>query len=63
MDLFKKVGLLKLCQTQDTKVAEECLKSSCNPTLVEREVYDRLEGMTKMKKNYGHQNKGPNKGY
>jgi hypothetical protein len=62
MDLFKRVGELKLCQTKDTKVAEECLKSSCNPSLVEREVKEKLEGMTKMKKNYSHQNKGPNKG-
>ena len=44
MDLFKKVGELKLCQTKETKVSEECLKSSCNPSLVEREVKDRLEG-------------------
>jgi hypothetical protein len=62
LDLFKRVGELKLCQTQETKVAEDCLKSSCNSSLVEREVKDRLEGMTKMKKNYSHQNKGPNKG-
>ena len=62
MDLFKKVGELKLCQTQETKVKEECLKSSCNPALVEREIHDRLEGIMKMKKNYNHQNKGQNKG-
>jgi len=63
MDLFKRVGELKLCQTQETKVAEECLKSSCNSSLVEREVKDRLEGMAKMKKNYSQHNKGGGKGY
>jgi hypothetical protein len=62
MDLFKKMGELKICQTQETKVSEDCLKSSCNPLLVEREVKDRLEGITKMKKNYNQHNKGPNKG-
>ena len=62
LDLFARVGEQKLCQTQDSKVTEEPLKNAVNPELVDREVKEFIEGMTKMKK-YGSQNKGGHKGY
>lgn len=58
MELFKRIGDLKLCQTKEIKCSEESLKSSVNPSLVEREIKEAIEGITKMKKNYSQHNKG-----
>ena len=63
LDLFKKLGATKICQSKDTKYTEESLVKSVNIPLVDREVKDSIEGQTKMKKNYSQHNKGGGKGY
>jgi hypothetical protein len=63
LEMFKKVGTLKICQSQEAKVTDECLKNSVNAALLDREVKEVVEGMTKMKKNYSHNNKPGKGGY
>jgi hypothetical protein len=44
LDLFKKVGELKICQSKETKFTDEGLVKSVNIPLVDRDVVDKIEG-------------------
>jgi len=50
MELFKRIGDLKICQTKEIKCSEESLKSSVNPSLVERKIKEAIERMNIMSK-------------
>lgn len=63
LDLFKKMGQSKICQSKDSKYTDEALVKSVNIPLVDREIKEYIEGQTKMKKNYSQHNKGGGKGY
>ena len=63
LDLFKKVGSTKICDSKDSKYTDESLLKSVNIPLVDREVKESIEGQTKMKKNYSQHNKGGGTGY
>ena len=58
LDLFKKVGELKMCQTSESKATDDILKTSVNAALVERDVKETIEAVTKMKKNYSNNRPG-----
>ena len=58
LDLFRKIGDMKVCQSKDVKYSDEKLAKSVNSPLVDREVKETIEGQTKMKKNYSQHNKG-----
>lgn len=62
LDLFKKMGATKICQSQEAKYSDEALVKSVNIPLVDRDVKEYVEGQTKMKKNYSTHNKGGGKG-
>ena len=63
LDLFKKVGATKICDSKESKYTDDSLVKSVNIPLVDREVKESIEGQTKMKKNYSQHNKGGGKGY